>query len=80
MVLLPSYNNNGMVNHCLSTGRNCLTPSPKTLVFGGGGGLFIDNPPVTNELNVIEFIPIQFIQHLPVFWYFIWVFTFSLVG
>ena len=37
----------------------CLTPPLKTRVwfFGGGGrGLFIDYPPVTNELNAIEFI------------------------
>src|SRR4030066_2347064 len=49
----------------------CLTPPLKTgVVFGGGGrGLFIDYPPVTNELNAFEYIPIQFIEHFPVGWY-----------
>ena len=72
MMLLPTYNNNGMVNHCLSTGHYLPYSSPKNrgLVFGGGGrGLFIDYPPVTNELNAFEYIPIQFIEHFPVGWY-----------
>src|SRR4030065_2275265 len=72
MMLLPTYNNNGMVNHCLSTGHYLPYSSPKNrgLVFGGGWrGLFIDYPPVTKELNAFEYIPIQFIEHFPVGWY-----------
>src|SRR4030065_1597279 len=69
MMLLPAYNNNVMVNHCLSTGHSLPYSSPKNQVGGGGRGLFIDYPPVTNELNAFEYIPIQFIEHFPVGWY-----------